>query len=117
MQTQAVGFDLTSAQFASLDAIARQPGIAQARLAAVLCFDRATIGGVLDRLEKKGLVQRQVSPRDRRVRQLQLTRAGAEVLAVMLPVVVALQVDVLALLNSHEQATFIALAQKTLRLR
>jgi hypothetical protein len=42
-RTQAAGFDLTSVQFAALDAIARQPGIDQASLAAIISFDRATI--------------------------------------------------------------------------
>ena len=75
-QTQAAGFDLTSVQFAALDAIAQQPGIDQASLAATIGFDRATIGGVIDRLERKGLVQRVVSEQDRRARQLHLTRRG-----------------------------------------
>ncbi|MEZ5701810.1 MAG: MarR family winged helix-turn-helix transcriptional regulator [Burkholderiaceae bacterium] len=42
---QAAGFDLTSVQFAALDAIAQQPEIGQATLSAIIGFDRATIGG------------------------------------------------------------------------
>ena len=76
-QTQAAGFDMTSVQFAALDAIAQQPGIDQSSLAATIGFDRATIGGVVDRLESKGLVQRSVSEQDRRARQLQLTPDGS----------------------------------------
>ena len=71
-QTQAAGIDLTSVQFAALDAIAQQPAIDQATLAATIGFDRATIGGVIDRLEHKGLVQRVVSAQDRRARRLHL---------------------------------------------
>ena len=44
-RTQAAGLELTSVQFAALDAIARQPDIDQASLAATIGFDRATIGG------------------------------------------------------------------------
>ena len=51
---QAAGFVLTSVQFAALDAIAQQPAIDQATLAATISFDRATIGGVIERLESKG---------------------------------------------------------------
>jgi DNA-binding MarR family transcriptional regulator len=75
-QTQAAGFDLTSVQFAALDAVAQQPGIDQASLAATISFDRATIGGVIDRLERKGLVQRTVSPDDRRARLLTTDARG-----------------------------------------
>ena len=115
-QTQAAGFDLTSVQFAALDAIAQQPGTDQASLAASISFDRATIGGVIDRLELKGLVQRVVSKQDRRARQLHITSAGEQLLAASRPVVEALQVDILAPLSSAERKTFLALAHKALGL-
>jgi len=115
-QTQAAGFDLTSVQFAALDAIAQQPGIDQASLAATICFDRATIGGVIDRLERKGLVQRVVSAQDRRARLLHLTPEGEQLLAACQSVVKALQADILAPLSPAERDVFLALAQKALGL-
>ena len=115
-QTQAAGLDLTSVQFAALDAIAQQPGIDQASLAATIGFDRATIGGVIDRLERKGLVQRVVSTQDRRARQLSLTPDGGQLLLASRPVVEALQADILAPLTSEDRTTFLALAHKALGL-
>ena len=115
-QTQAAGFDLTSVQFAALDAIAEDPGIDQAGLAATISFDRATIGGVVDRREQKGLVQRVVSVQDRRARQLHLTTEGEQLLAAVRPVVEALQASILAPLSRAERATFVALAHKALGL-
>jgi len=115
-QTQAAGFDLTSVQFAALDAIAQQPGIDQASLAATISFDRATIGGVIDRLERKGLVQRWVSAQDRRARLLHLTPAGRQLLLASRPVVEALQDEILAPLTRAERAAFLALAHKALGL-
>lgn len=115
-QTQAAGFDLTSVQFAALDAIAQQPNTDQATLAANISFDRATIGGVIDRLEQKGLVQRVVSEQDRRARQLRLTPEGEQLLAASRPVVEALQADILGLLTPAERARFLALASKALGL-
>lgn len=115
-RTQAAGLDLTSVQFAALDTIARQPGIDQAGLAATISFDRATIGGVIDRLESKGLVRRTVSTEDRRARLLQLTAQGKQLLAACRPVVEALQADILAPLSAREQAAFLALAHKALGL-
>ena len=113
-QTQAAGIDLTSVQFAALDAIALQPGIDQAGLAATISFDRATIGGVIDRLESKGLVQREVSAQDRRARQLRLTPGGEQLLASVRPVVETLQADILAPLSPAERADFLRLAHKAL---
>lgn len=115
-RTQDAGFELTSVQFAALDGIARQPGVDQASLAAAISFDRATIGGVIDRLEQKGLVERAVSATDRRARQLRLTRKGAQLLAACRPVVEALQTDILTLLSAKERAAFVALARKALGL-
>jgi MarR family transcriptional regulator, temperature-dependent positive regulator of motility len=116
VQMQAAGFDMTSVQFAALDAIDQQPGIDQAGLAAAISFDRATIGGVVDRLEAKGLLQRSVSAHDRRARQLSLTPDGEALLAASRPVVEALQADILAPLDAAEQAAFVALALKALGL-
>jgi DNA-binding MarR family transcriptional regulator len=115
-QTQAAGLDLTSVQFAALDAIAQQPGIDQASLAVTISFDRATIGGVIDRLESKGLVERVVSDEDRRSRRLHLTPAGGRLLRASRPVVEALQADILAPLSARERSTFLALAHKALGL-
>jgi DNA-binding MarR family transcriptional regulator len=114
--TQKAGFDLTSVQFAALDAIGQQSGIDQASLAATISFDRATIGGVIDRLENKGLVQRVVGAQDRRARQLHLTPAGKRLLLSCRPVVEALQADILAPLTRAERAAFVALAKKALGL-
>lgn len=115
-QTQAAGFDLTSVQFAALNAVALQPGIDQASLATTISFDRATIGGVIDRLERKGLVQRVVSAQDRRARQLHITPEGEQLLAACRPVVKALQADILALLSPAERDVFLELAHKALGL-
>lgn len=115
-QIQAAGFDLTSVQFAALDAIDQQPGIDQATLATTIGFDRATIGGVIDRLESKGFVQRVVSEQDRRARQLHLTSAGEELLVQCRPVVEALQSEILAPLSAAERVAFLALAHKALGL-
>jgi DNA-binding MarR family transcriptional regulator len=115
-RTQAAGFELTSVQFAALDAIAQQPGIDQASLATTISFDRATIGGVIDRLEHKGLVQRVVSAQDRRSRQLHLTPEGEQLLAASRPVVEALQAEILAPLSKAERKVFLALARQALGL-
>lgn len=116
LQTQAAGCDLTSVQFAALDAIAQQPDLDQASLAAAISFDRATMGGVIDRLEAKGLVQRTVSAQDRRARLLRVTAEGQKLLAHVRPVVLALQDDILEPLTARERDQFMELARKALRL-
>lgn len=109
---QACGYDMTSVQFAALNAISANPGIDQATLAGIIANDRPTIGGVVDRLEKKGLVSRLVSQRDRRAREVSLTSKGATVLAELTPVVKKLQTDILTGLTAAERIEFLRLAQK-----
>jgi DNA-binding MarR family transcriptional regulator len=77
---EAAECDLTPVQYAALAAIDVYPGIDQAALAGSIGFDRSTIGGVLDRLEAKLLIEREATARDRRVRILHLTAEGVRLL-------------------------------------
>ena len=106
------GFDLTPVQFAALDALQGNPGVDQASLAQAIAKDRATIGAVVDRLEQKGLVERIVSSRDKRARELTLTDEGRATLAALVPVVTELQRDILPGLSDAEYRQFVALATK-----
>ena len=114
-RTQAAGFDLTPVQFAALDAIHAQPATDQARVAEVIAYDRATIGGVIDRLEQKGWIRRIVSERDRRARELSLTPEGRRVHAALMPVVKDLQGEILQALGDAERARFLNLARQLLQ--
>lgn len=107
------GVDLTPVQFAALAALDAHPDVDQATLAGLIAYDRVTIGGVVDRLESKGLVSRRVSPRDRRARILRLTEVGLRTLIAVRPVVRALQQDILSGLDDTDTAAFMALLRKT----
>jgi DNA-binding MarR family transcriptional regulator len=105
---------VTPVQYAALEEIFKSPGLDQRTLAAAIRFDTSTIGGVIDRLEKRGLVVRSASPTDRRVRLLELTREGETVLAAMQPDVQTAQIAMLAPLSESERMQFIALTKKIL---
>jgi DNA-binding MarR family transcriptional regulator len=111
-RTQAAGFDLTPVQFAALDAIGHHPGTDQARVAEMIAYDRATIGGVIERLEQKGWVDRVVSERDRRARELSLTPEGQRILQALVPVVRDLQDEILQALGDADRARFLRLARQ-----
>jgi len=63
-----------------------EPGrpLPMSRLADTLSCDASNVTGLVDRLESRGLVQRQPSPQDRRVKVLQLTPTGARLRAQLL---------------------------------
>ena len=71
------GVDLTPGSFGVLTLIRANPGITQVALAAAFGVDKSTLSPVIVRLEARGLVRREVSPRDRRRHALYLV-AGAE---------------------------------------
>ncbi len=109
----ALGVELTSVQFAALSTIRENPGIDQATLAGAIAYDKATIGGVVDRLAAKGLILRTRSRTDGRARALSTTAEGEALLERTRPVVLALQDDILAGLDTAERAQIMALLTKT----
>lgn len=111
---QNAGLDLTPVQFAAMDTIAALPGIDQASVALHIAYDKATIGGVIDRLIQKGYVSRDVSKTDRRAREVRLTDLGSRVYNRAYPVVTALQDDILARLDDQERRSFVALMTKAI---
>ena len=112
---QLAGFDLTPVQFAALDAVRSNPGLDQAGIAALIAYDRATIGGVIDRLEQKGLVTRSINKRDRRAREVALSDTGHQVYQDLLPTIVRVQGEILEGLTDDEEKQFLRLAKKALR--
>jgi MarR family transcriptional regulator, temperature-dependent positive regulator of motility len=106
------GLEITPVQYAALRAIETYPKIDQATLAGVIAYDRATIGGVADRLESKGLVRRTLSPGDRRVRLLAIEAAGSRLLKKLEPTVRDVQDRILEPLTPEERAEFLRLLVK-----
>ena len=112
LRTQEAGFDLTPVQYAALEAIYENPGSDQKFVAEMIGYDRATIGGVIERLEKKGWVRRVVSDQDRRARELSLTAKGNSIRSALEPIVEALQHEILQPLTALEQEAWIGLSRK-----
>src|SRR6266581_3334862 len=69
-------FDLSPIQCHVLHLIEPGRPLPMSRLADTLSCDASNVTGLVDRLESRGLVRRQSSLQDRRVKVLQLTPAG-----------------------------------------
>ena len=113
-KVKVTGLDITSVQFATLHTLRSMPGVDQATVAQVIAFDRATIGGVVDRLVKKGWVRREVNKDDRRARQLWLTEDGNATLDLAIPLVEELQADILLGLADDERKRFVTMTLRIL---
>ena len=102
-------FGVTPVQFAALQAARRQPGLDQRTLAASIGLDTSTIAGVLDRLERRKLIQRSSSPDDRRVRLLTVTPAAEGLLDGLVPHMLRAQQRMLAPLPAADRPRFMAM--------
>ena len=106
--------DITPVQYAVLATLAQCSPISQATLSGLIAYDRATIGGVVDRLAAKGWVDRTLDADDRRLRMLALNKAGARLLKTIRPRVEQVQDELLAPLSEAERRNFEALCLKLL---
>jgi MarR family transcriptional regulator, temperature-dependent positive regulator of motility len=113
--TKESGYDLTPVQFAALRVVAAYPGLDQASLANEVAYDRVTTGGVVDRLEQKGFLRRDVNKADRRARMLNLTIKGETLLREITPIIKQIEADLLIGLTSSEGETLLRLLNKNLR--
>ncbi|MCG8493843.1 MAG: MarR family transcriptional regulator [Sneathiellales bacterium] len=103
---------ITPVQFASIAAIASVEAVDVTRLSQIIGFDKATLGSVIDRLEKRGIVRREPHPQDRRIKLVVLTKEGYALLEETLPLAERSQERFLENLNSKEQATLLSLLSK-----
>jgi DNA-binding MarR family transcriptional regulator len=79
-------WDLSSSQFNVLNLLHANPeGLSQSDLGRQLITHRSNVTGLVDRLEKRGLVQRSEATADRRAYRVILTAEGVELLKDILP--------------------------------
>ena len=100
---------VTPVQYAALQRVHNQPGIDQRTLASGIALDTSTTGGVVDRLEARGWMERRTSPEDRRARQLFLTAEGEATLTATVPAMLRTQEQLLAPLAPEQRETFMRL--------
>ncbi|MFG2122815.1 MarR family winged helix-turn-helix transcriptional regulator [Streptomyces sp. NPDC048710] len=102
--------NLTASQGKTLNVLRRGPA-SMSVLATTLTCDASNMTGIIDRLEKRGLVRREPSPSDRRVKNVLLTAEGEQVI----DVIRGKMNNTLAGLNrlsEHEQDTLYALLER-----
>lgn len=80
---------LTPAQFDIIATLGNTPGMNFKELGARTLITKGTLTGVIDRLERRGLVQRKKCTMDARVTYVKLTAAGERAFARVFPAQVA----------------------------
>lgn len=108
-------YDLTPQQFGLLAFLWNEDGLSQAELSSRSQIDRTTIGGIIDRLEKEGLVERRHHPEDRRAYQVYLTPKGKSREEELSTLSVQVIRRVTSPLTEEEHLTLIGLLEKIRR--
>ena len=99
--------DLDPAFYSVLAELAEAPDIDQKRLGEALGIDRTTIGEIVDVLESDRLIERRVSPEDRRARKLRLTEEGEALRLKIRPAMLRAQEQLVQPLSSEERPLFV----------
>jgi DNA-binding MarR family transcriptional regulator len=99
--------DLTARQFAVLLSVAESEDPSQTDVVEMTGIDRSTIAEMIQRMVKKGLLQRRRSRNDARAYVVRLTPAGQRVLKATQPQAHRAGAAVLARLSSEQRKTFV----------
>ena len=106
--------DLRKQHYRVLASLADRGSASQGPLADRLRLDRSDLVTFLDELEGRGLVVRTPDATDRRRKIVELTGAGAELLAALDSLVFAADDELLAGLSADERATLVRLLERIL---
>jgi DNA-binding MarR family transcriptional regulator len=72
--------NVTRSQWWVLAFLSRRDGMPQVALAEELDLGKVALGGLIDRLEANGIVERRADPVDRRVKRVFLTKSGSKLM-------------------------------------
>ena len=110
-------FELRPVEFTVLSLVNENPGVSAKQLARALAVTPPNITTWIDRLEQRGLVERERSSVDRRAQHIRTTTAGAELAFKTVNRIVAAEQQALAALSPAERAMLFELLHKTARAR
>lgn len=85
---------LTNGQFSLMMSLNRPQPAPMGQVASLLAMDRTTLTAALKVLERRGLVETSVDPKDRRGRLLRLTNDGMTMLSAALPIWIRVHAEV-----------------------
>jgi DNA-binding MarR family transcriptional regulator len=105
-------YGLTGPQLAALHELRRAGSIPAHELARALQVSQPTVTGILDRLERRGLVARTRSGTDRRLVNITVTQAGRQVLEAAPPLLQERFGEQLARLEPWERTLILAILQR-----
>ena len=114
LQNRTLEHGLTPTQIAILSALSTRAGLSQTQLCDATGVDRSTMGDVVKRLVKKGLVRRTRTRRDARTNAIELTNHGQQAIVAVTPVAAMVGEELLAVLPERGRKKFIQSLMKVI---
>jgi DNA-binding MarR family transcriptional regulator len=102
---------ITRSQWWVLAFLSRRDGMTQTALAADLDLTKVAVGGLIDRMETAGLIERRADRKDGRARRIYLTRAGSKMVNTIRESIKSIELEI------HDRVSADALNQATHTLR
>ncbi|MDD4715083.1 MAG: MarR family transcriptional regulator [Oscillospiraceae bacterium] len=104
MSERLAEYDITPGQYGILNCLWTRKSVTPKEIAKTLCLETSTISGVMDRMQKKGIIDRLVSKEDRRCVEVTITKKGKELEAPVLKAVEDVNHEVMEKFTPQEQA-------------
>ena len=105
-------YGISAPQFGTMLLIDANPGVSQSSVAEALRFDRSTLVQIIDRLENRDLVIREISAHDRRSHALKLTDQGETLLTALKALALEHEDEMTRGLADGERDTLIRLLER-----
>jgi len=105
-------FDLTPVQYGVLDCIWKENASSPKQIAEMLMLENSTVSGVLERMEKKMLIIRNISKEDRRYIQVELTQRGRDLEEDVSKVVEAFNQEIFSTISKEDERILTELLKK-----
>ena len=104
--------DLTPPVYSVLEILHLNPGITPTQLADAILLDRSSVVPLIDKLVARGVIAREISTTDRRVKHLALTAQGHALLALAAERVEAHEKNLARLFTAAEHKTLLSLIER-----
>ncbi|MFJ9411299.1 MarR family winged helix-turn-helix transcriptional regulator [Streptomyces sp. NPDC101393] len=107
--------DLTGPQFTVLSLLHTRGTMDQGMLATLASLDKSTLAPLLDRLQRRELVDVVKGDSDRRRKLVSITQSGRELATGLAPAVIAVSDQMLAHFTPRERDQFLALLRRAVQ--
>jgi len=105
-------FNMTPEQFGILFFLSKEDGMYQRQLAKISLKDRPNITRLIDILEKKGFVHREVDPENRRIFKVFITEEGRKQVEEIHPLLLKIQSKALKGISNEERESIKKILEK-----